>query len=164
MSVFWRFIGGGLVVLSAMLASKAYADYAKKRLLQYSGLISLLSHAEGMISRFLSSGDGLWRGFQNEELERVGLLPLLREGESLKSAFLKCREGLALPKKTIEQIEEFISRAGRDYREGEVAMISAFRNLLETEMKTEEEALDKNVKVVRVLLLGGSLAFLIMII
>ena len=164
MSAFWRFTGGGLVVLSAILASNAYSEYAKRRLLQYSGLIALLTHAEGMISRFLSSGDGLWRGFKNEELERVGLLPLLREGESLKSAFLKCEGAFALEKEAIERITKFLSTSGSNYREGEVAAISAFRNQLEAEFKTEEETLDKSVKVTRALLLGGSLAFLIMII
>ena len=164
MSVFWRFAGGGLVVLAAMLASRAYSDYAKRRLLQYSGLIALFSHTEGMILRFLSSGEGIWRGFSNEELERVGLLPLLREGESLKSAFLKCEGGLALSKGAIERIKDFLSSHGRGYREGEVSSLSTFRRQLEEEMKSEEIALDKSVKVARALLIGGALAFLIMII
>ena len=164
MNILWRFAGGGLVVLSAMLASKSYSEYAKRRLLQYSGLISLRAHAEGMISRFLSSGDGLWRNFQNDELERVGLLPLLREGNFLKDAFLKSSKNFDLSKEAIERITKFFSTAGSNYKEGEVASLFKFRSQLEAEQKSEEEALDKSVKIARALLLGGSLAFVIMII
>ena len=164
MSVFLRFIGGGLVVLSAALASNAYSEYAKRRLSQYSGLIALLSHAEGMISRFLSSGDGLWHGFKNEELERVGFLPLLWGGSSLKDAFTECSGNFVLSPEAIERIKEFFSAVGSNYMEGEVASLSAFRDKLEEERGSEEERLEKNVKVARALLLGGSLAFVIMII
>ena len=63
-------MGGGLVVLSAILASRAYSDHAKRRMLQYSGLVALLQHAEGMITSFLASGEGLFRDFKDEELEK----------------------------------------------------------------------------------------------
>ena len=152
------------MVLSAMLASNAYSNYAKRRLLQYSGLIALFSHQEGMISRFLSSGDGLWRGFSNEELEKIGFLPLLREGERLYNAFQKCEGNFLLPKETTERIKEFLYASGKGYKEGEIASISAFRLSLEEEMKNESDALDKNVKVANALLIGAALAFLIMII
>ena len=164
MSLLLRFVGGGLVVLSALVASSEYSAYADRRISQYKGLCALFSHAEGRISRFLSSGDGLWRGFENEELSRVGLLPLLREGEPLSSAFLKCEENFALSREAKERIKEFLSTLGRGYREGEVSTISAFVSRLEKEMQTEEEALSKSVKVTRALLLGGALAFLILII
>ena len=164
MSAFGRFVGGGLVVLAAMLASNAYSDYAKRRILQYSGLIALFSHAEGMILSFLASGDGLFRDFRSDELERVGLLPLLRGGTSLKNAFSKCESKFALSKKTLERIKEFLSSLGKGYKDAEISSICAFRLSLEEEMKIEAETLDKNVKVARALLIGGSLAFLIMII
>ena len=164
MNMILRFIGGGLVVVSALVASHEYSAYAKRRLLQYEGLVALFSHVEGKIRDFLASGDGLYRGFENEELERVGLLPLLREGERLKEAFCKCEGHLALPKGTVEGINTFLSTLGRGYREGEVAAFSAFRNKLEAEMKTEAERLDKSVKITRALLIGGALAFLIMIV
>ena len=162
--MYLRLLGGGLVVISAMVASGEYSAYAKRRLLQYSGFISLLSHAEGMISRFLASGDGLWRGFENEELDRVGILPALREGESLIKAFEKCESNLALSREAKGRIRDFLSTSGRGYRDGEIASFSAFRMSLEAEMKTEEERLQNSVKVTRALLLGGSLAFFILII
>ena len=159
-----RLLGGGLVVVSAIVASGEYSAYAKRRILHYEGLIALFSHAEGMISRFLASGDGLLRGFENEELEKVGMLSILREGEALQSAFEKCESRLALSVETKERIKDFLSTVGRGYREGEVASFSAFITSLKEEMSVESERLDKSVKVTRALLIGGSLAFLIMII
>ena len=164
MSIFWKFMGGGLVVLSAILASRAYSDHAKRRMLQYSGLVALLQHAEGMITSFLASGEGLFRDFKDEELEKIGLLPLLRKGESLKKAFLSCEGEFLLGKDKIEEIKAFLSTLGRGYRETELEAISSFRRSLEGDMKAEAEALDKSVKITRALLIGGSLAFLIMII
>lgn len=161
--MYLRFLGGGLVMISALIASGEYSAYAKKRMSQYAGLVALLSHAEGMISRFLSSGDGLWRSFENEALENTGLLAALREGKTLHAAFVECEGKFALSKEARERILDFLSTLGRSYKEGEVAAISAFRTELESEMKSEEEGLDKSVRVARALLLGGSLAFLILI-
>ena len=162
--MYLRFFGGGLIVVAALIASGEYSSYAKRRLAEYKGFIALFSHAEGMISRFLASGDGLWRGFENEALEKAGLLSALREGKTLAGAFDKCESRLALPGEAKKKIKDFLSASGRGYREGEIASFSAFGAGLEAEMKKEEERLDKSVKVTRALLLGGSLAFLILII
>ena len=106
----------------------------------------------------------MWRAFENEELEKIGLLPSLREGETLLSAFQKCESRLALPTETKAKIKEFLSTAGREYRARAVSSFSDFRKTLEAEMMSEKERLKKQVKVTRALLLGGALAFLILII
>ena len=164
MSVYLKFLGGGLLLLSAIFASSEYSSYADRRLLHYSGLVALFSHAEGMIYGFLSSGREMWRGFKNDELEKIGLLPQLREGETLLSAFQKCESRLALSKDAKERIKDFLATACRGYREGVIYSFSAFIKKLEAEMKAEEERLEKQVKVTRALLLGGALAFVILII
>lgn len=164
MSFYLRFLGGGLVMIAAMITSGEYSAYAKRRLSQYSGLVALLSHMEGMISRFLASGDGLWRGFENEALESTGLLSSLKEGKSLAAAFSECEGKFALTKEAKGRIGDFLAGLGRGYRSGELEMISAFRASLEKEMAEEQQSLEKSVKITRALLLGGALAFLIMII
>ena len=164
MNVLWRYVGGGLVLLSAMIASAEYRSYAKRRILQYEGLIALLAHIEGMIGRYLASGDGLYRGFESAELERIGLLPLLRQGVGLADAFKRCLGEINLPKDSRKAVSEFLSGLGRDYKEGELKSLREFRTELEREKSTEAERLEKNAKVITVLLIGGALAFLIMII
>lgn len=164
MNMLLRLIGGGLVMTSALIASHEYSEYAKKRLDQYAGLIALLSHAEGMISRFLASGDGLWRGFENEALEKTGLMGNMREGRGLYESFALCESKFALSNEAKGRIKDFLSGRGMEYREGEIAALSNFREMLEEEMNKEKESLEKSVKVTRAILLGASLAFLILII
>ena len=162
MSEVWKFLGGGLVLLSALIASGEYKLYAKRRIRQYEGLISLFAHLEAMIGRYLASGDGLYRGFENAELERVGLLPLIRQGVSLADAFKECE--MNLPKDSLKAISEFLSGLGRGYKDGELKSLSDFRASLESEKATEADRLEKSVKVTTALLIGAALAFLIMII
>ena len=163
MTLYFRLLGGGLVVLSAIFASLEYSRYAERRLLHYSSLATLFDHAGGMISRFLSRGDELWRSFQNEELEKIGLLAHLRGGESLSLAFEKCESSLVLPQETKEKVRKVISSAGREYRNRAAEAYLSLAKWLEEEKNSEKERLEKSVKVTRALLIGGSLAFLIFI-
>lgn len=164
MTLYFRLFGGGLLVLSAVLASLEYSRYADLRLLHYSSLASLFDHAGGMISKFLLKGDELWRSFRNEALEKIGLIDRLREGESLSSAFEKCENSLALSKETKEKIKKILASAGREYRNGAAEAYLSIAKWLEEEKNSEKERLNKSVKVTRALLIGGALAFLILII
>lgn len=164
MSVGWRLVGVGLVLVAAIIASGEYKLYAKRRILQYEGFAALLFHLEGMISRYLSSGDGLYRGFENAELERIGFLPLIRGGDRPADALRRCEGQLCLSKDCLNALSAFFTGFGRDYKDRELKSISDFRTRLEEEKKSEAERLEKNVKVTSALLIGGALAFFIMII
>ena len=153
-----------LLLIAAIAASREYSAYAKRRIDQYDGFIELFSYAEGMISRFLSYGEALWRGFENGALEACGFLPALREGTPPIEAFEKCEGRLSLPREAKDKIKAFLSSMGRSYKDGELATLSAFRTELQSERKRQEEDLDKNVKIARALLLGGALAVFILII
>ena len=87
MSIYLRLGGAGLILLGAILVGREYSAYLNRRLSEYRGLLSLLSHAEGVIGRNLSYGKELWRGFEDAALEKCGLLPALREGRGLADAF-----------------------------------------------------------------------------
>jgi hypothetical protein len=164
MSIGWRLVGGGLVIVAALIASGEYKLYAKRRILQYEGFAALLFHLEGMISRYLSSGDGLYRGFENAELERIGFLLLIRGGDRPAEALRKCDGQLCLSKECRKALSDFFVRFGRDYKDREIKSILDFRTGLEEEKKSEAERLEKSVKVFSALSIGGALAFFIMII
>ena len=164
MNIYLRFLGGGLVMVAALIASREYSAYAQKRLEQYRGLIEFLSHAEGMISRFLASGDGLLTGFKNKALEDTGFLSALREGKGFSESFAMCESKFAFSEEQKALIKKFCSDVGRGYKESEALTFACFRKTLESEMEREKETLDKSVKVARALLLGGALAFLIVVI
>jgi len=164
MSIYLKLFGGGLLLLGVFFSSSEYSAFADRRLLHYASIIALLSHAKGRISRYLSSGEEMWRDFENNELEKIGLLPDLREGACLSRAFERCENRLALPKETKDRIKKFLFGVGREYRAGVVDSFGDFLKRLEAEMENERLRLEKSVKVTRALLIGGALAFIILII
>lgn len=151
-------------MIAALYAGREYSRFAELRLARWRGFAALLSHIEGEISRFLASGERLWRGFADDELEKCGFLQNLREGDSLSAAFEKCRGGLLLPEECKARLAELFNSFGKGYKEDELASLSAFRASFEKEYEAERERLEKSVKVTRALLLGGALSAAIMLI
>ncbi len=157
-------VGGGLLLGGAVLASREYSAYLDRRLADYRGLLALLEHARGMIDRYLSYGAELWRGLENEAMERCGLLPLLKEGLGLGVAFARCMQGLALSAEAKKRISEELSGLGGAYRSGELDALTALRDRLLSECESERQAAEKNKRIATALMVGGALAVLVMII
>lgn len=156
-------IGGAiLVMIAAAYGSYSYEKYINRRLEEYKGLVALVSHAESKISSFLSHGRGLWQGFSNEALESVGLLPALRNGESLSSAFESCLEKMSLSASAKTAVSEKLKGLGEGYMERELKILQGLGEHLSAELEAETEKGEKNVKVARALLLGGGLAVMIL--
>lgn len=164
MSDFLRILGGALLLLCALLVGREYSAYAGRRIAEHQGFIALISHSEGMIGRFLSSGDELWRGFDNEALERVGFLPLIKDGKDADSAFSTVKGRLSLGDEAKKKVEEFFKDFGSGYKDQEIARISALRAELETSLKSETAELEKNSRVLNALLVGGALGLIILLV
>jgi hypothetical protein len=162
MNTFLRLGGAALVAIGALFVSKEYEKYLVKRGDEYRGLLALLSHAEGQISKFLAYGSALWRNFDDESLERCGLLPELRDGKGLSEAFEVCAPKMSLPRAVVKEISKSLSSLGNDYLEGELSALREIRERLTELLKNEEEQREKNIKVVRALLLGGALCAIIL--
>ena len=162
MNIYLRVGGAALVAVGALFISREYEKYLARRGDEYRGLVALISHAEGQISRFLAYGVALWRGFEDESLERCGLLSELREGKSLSEAFDSCSVKMSLPRAVVKEISAKLSSLGRDYLDGELATLGDIRSRLTELLKSEEDTREKNVKVVRALLLGGALCAIIL--
>ena len=163
MSIYLRWGGAILLMLGALYFSRGYEKYLMRRVAEQDGLADLISHVGGMINRFLSSGEELWRDFHNDALEKCGLLPSLRGGMGLKDAFDKCGEKMSLSASAKEKISASLGALGRDYREGEVRLLAELEKQLRSDSEAERSAVEKNIKVARALLLGGALAAVIML-
>ena len=159
-----RLIGASLLLLAALLLSREYSSYLERRILEYRGFVALLSHAEEGIERALSYGEELWYGFQNDVLEKCGLLPLLREGKGLAEAFMECKDKISFSASLKDEISEALSTLGRGYRDSELRRLSVIKASLVAAMEGEEGTAEKNIKVARALLIGGALAVGILII
>ena len=164
MNLYLRWAGAAVIMVAALYTSREYSRFASRRLAQWRGFISLLTHLEGEISKFLARGEGLFRGFADAELEECGFLQNLREGDGLLSAFEKCQSKLLLPRECKDALCEFFSSFGRSYKESELASLGAFRSSFEKEYEAEKERLEKSVKVTRTLLLGLALSVAILLI
>lgn len=164
MSLYFRWGGGILLMLGALLLSRGYKRYLMRRVDEYRGLASLLGHAGGMIDKFLTSGRELWRDFHNDALEKCGLLPTLREGVGLKDAFDKCKDKMSLSSSAKDRISASLGGLGKEYREGEVRLLLELEGRLKADSEAEGIEAEKNIKVAGALLLGGALAAVIMLI
>ena len=157
-----KWLGIALLMAGALLVSREYEKYLARRLGEYGGLLALICHAEAVISRSLAYGEELWRGFSDEFLEKIQLLPLLRGGESLKSAFDKTKDKMSLTAKAKEEISDLLSTLGRGYRESELSALKKIKEALSSGLDAERTEAEKNVKIARALLLGGALTVVIM--
>lgn len=163
MSYYIRLLGGGLLLILSLFVSRGYSAYKDRRIAEAEGFIGLIAHIEGKISGFLSHGASLWQGFSDASLEQIGFLQKLKEGVTLSEAFSLTKAGLSLDCGTRERLREYFNTFGRGYREDELRRASCCREALEADLKKAKEELEKNVKAVRVLLLGGSLGIIILL-
>ena len=162
MNIYIRLGGAAIISIGALLVSKEYEKHMKKRLEEYSGLVALLSYAEGQISQFLAYGSELWSGFENSALEKCGMLEALREGKSLYEAFELCSPKTSLPSSVAKEIYRELSSLGRGYLDSELALLRGIRERLSVLLDEESVQAEKNVKIARALLLGGALCAVIM--
>lgn len=164
MNIYFRWAGAALIMIASLYACREYSRFAEQEKAQWRGFSALLSHIEGGISKFLASGEGLFRGFEDEALEKCGFLQEIKAGVGLSSAFESCRGKLLLPEECKGRLSEFFASFGRGYQESELASLAAFRVGFEKEEAAERERLEKSVSVTRALLLGGALSVAIMLI
>ena len=163
MTLYLRLGGTALIMIAALLICHGYELYLNKRLEEYCGLILLISHVEEEISLFLSYGSRLWSGFHNDALEKCGLLSLLREGHSISSAFSESMRRMSLSKTAAEELSKEFDRLGKGYKDSELRLLSSIRERLSLELESERCETEKNLKVLKALLLGGALVAVVMV-
>ena len=157
MNIYIRLFGAAFIMLSALFAGREYSRFSDKRSSELRGFLLFVRHIGGQVANFLSYGDELFSGFENQSLQSCGFLPALREGADFADAFESTKKKLSIPSSQSEMLGEFFASFGRDYREGEVEKITAFLEKYEKEVDRECENMTKNLQVARALLLGGAL-------
>lgn len=162
MNLYLRVGGAALVSIGALFISREYEKYLKKQGDEYRGLVALISHAEGQMSGFLAYGSALWRNFEDEALEKCGLLGELREGKGLAEAFDICAPKMSLPKTVTKEISKSLASLGNSYLDTELQTLGEIKARLTELLRAEEEQREKNIKVARALLLGAALCAIIL--
>lgn len=162
MSLYLRWGGALLLLVSALLFGREYSKYAKRRKTQMAEFIALITHIKGRISRFLSPTSELLSGFESEELERCGFLSAFSESSDLGGALDRSKTVLGEPFRNI--LSEFFSGFGKNYLDGEIKRIEHYTELLSEEEKREKEELSKSEKLTKTLLFAAALALAILLI
>lgn len=164
MSIYLRWGGAILIMLSALWLSRAYRDYLDKGVRELRGFISLITHIEAKVGCFLTPSDGLWSTFSDTALVQNGFLSALESGKTLSEAFEDCSSSLTVRTEERELLSDFFSSFGTGYRDTETNRCQRVLKALSTSLSSYEERAEKDKSIASALLLGGALAIVIMII
>ena len=162
MSIYFRWGGAALIMICALLIDREYKQYLTRRISENCGFLSLVSHAEAKISKFLCHGDGLWRDFSDDALTKCGFLPALQSGASVADSFEQCCNKTALSKEAKKLLSDSFKEWGKGYRDGEVAFLSSLKEKIASLLDKEKTEAEKSKKITTALLFGGALSILIM--
>ena len=149
-----KYIGIGAMAITALWVCRGYTAYADRRLGEMRGLSALFLHMESRLSRTLDYGGELYRGFDNDFLEKCGFLPLLREGKPLYDAFSEAKRSMVLPREVTDLVDKLFSSFGKGYKDQEIKRLRGARGELDKKIATLAEDLEKNKRVVNALLFG----------
>lgn len=149
-----KYLGIGAMAITALWIGRGYSAYADRRLGEMGGMSRLILHIESRLGRTLDYGAELYRGFDDEFLEKCGFLPLLREGRSLYDAFSEAKTSMVLPDEVADIVENLFSSFGKGYKDQEIERLRMARAELDKKVTTLREESDKNKRVVNALLFG----------
>ena len=149
-----KYLGIGAMAITALWIGRGYSAYADRRLGEMGGISALILHMESRLGRTLDYGAELYRGFDDEFLEKCGFLPLLREGRPLYDAFSEVRSSMLLPDEVADIVDGLFSSFGNGYKDQEIERLRRARAELDKKITTLREESDKNKRVVNALLFG----------
>ena len=149
-----KYLGIGAMAITALWIGRGYSAYADRRLGEMGGISALILHIESRLGRTLDYGAELYRGFDDEFLEKCGFLPLLREGRPLYDAFSEVRSSMLLPDEVADIVYGLFSSFGKGYKDQEIERLRRARAELDKKITTLREESDKNKRVVNALLFG----------
>jgi len=122
----------------------------------------LILHIKGEVSRFLTPTASLLSGYECPVLESSGFSASFAEHSDLLRALEE--SDIVMPHAFRTLLAEFFADFGKDYREGELARISHYSELIEREEERLISELDKSDKLTKTLLVAAALAIIILII
>ena len=149
-----KYIGIGAMAITALWVGRGYSTYADRRLGEMRGLSALFIHMESRLGRTLDYGGELYRGFEDEFLEKCGFLPLLREERPLYDAFSEVKSSMVLSREVENLAENLFTSFGKGYRDQEIERLRRARRELDEVITALDEDSEKNKRVVNALLFG----------
>ncbi len=163
MNDFLKFVGAGLLLISALAFSREYDRFLSARIALARGFLELLLHIRQKINCFLSSAESLISDFENDALERAEYLSVARK-EGICRAYFERESCLGVPSCIKKLLSEFFSGFGSDYKEGTLALIDRSSAALEAMLSDMISEKERSVKLVRTVSAAAALGAAILII
>lgn len=158
-----KYIGAFIIIIASVLMSGEYSRYIKKRAEQCEEFLSFIGYMRIQISCFLRPSREIAKGFSGKELERIGFLKAVNNGESLYGAYKATEKLLALTQGELEILENLFSSLEECYLDDGIRIIdSCYKEMEKACIKIREER-TKNVKLAATLSVTASIGFLILI-
>lgn len=158
-----KYIGAFIVSIAALLMSKEYSRYIKKREVQCEEFLSFIAYMRIQISCFLRPSREIAKGFSGEELERIGFIDAVERGESLYEAYKATENSLVLKFREREILKTLFSSLEECYLDDGIRIIDSSYKEMEGVCRKIREERPKNVKLAATLSVTASIGFLILI-
>ena len=162
MSLYIKWGGLALMMLSSLSVAKGYREYVARRLSEQESFISLIKHLEGYIRRYLMTPSEALSDFTDENLSRLGFLEKTSAGIPLSEAFDMISDKLSVGDVTKTAVSEIFAAISSGYKDEVLSAIGDGARSLEKALEEEREALTKNERVTSVVLVAAALGVFIL--
>jgi len=159
-----KYIGIAAMLLSALLFSREYSRYMKKRLSECEGFLSFMSHIRIQIGCFLKPSRELCDGFSNDALSDCGFIDELRSTGDIYGAYKNAEPRLAMSCEAREISDNLFSALGAGYREDGVRLIDESEKKMQKICDELRASTPKSVRLALTLSVTAVLGFSILII
>lgn len=158
------YIGISAVLFAAIMLSREYARYMKKRLDECEGFLAFIGYMRIQVGCFMRPLRELSENFSSEALAKSGFTDALRVEKNIYDAYKVSEPALSLSAEEKEVLEVLFSSVGECYLEEGVRLIEASHTKMEglySELKAERP---RSTKLVSVLSATLAVGFLILVI
>lgn len=164
MSVFLKYFGAVCITACALITSRSYTRYIKRRVGECECFCRLAERIESMIKCYLSPVGDIFSGFECGERAVMDFVTEVRRGVPLKEAYIAAEKKLSVAAEAKRILSELFSTLGHGYKDGVLKLVSEAREELEKHLASEREEGEKNSKLALALLFGGAVGILLLFI
>ena len=159
-----KYAGILLVLAAAVITSREFSKYMKKRLAELKDFLSFVAHMRIQVGCFLRPVKELGEGFSSPALEKAGFLDSLAEADCIFDAYKKCEGNLSLSDEEKETLCTLFSSFGEGYLEDGMKLIDACYLGMERHYLKFCEEKTKNTRLVTALSVTAALGTIIFVI
>ena len=163
MTVLLKLIGAATVAAFALVMSSHLSRLLLVRIRQLEGFLQLLRTISDKIIGFRTPTPAIFAAFRNEALEAAGFLPALRSG-GMRHALTEARGGLYLDEEEMAPLLEFAETLGSGFADEEVARCGVVIAAVERALEARRGSRPSATKLSRTLVLGASLAVILVLV